>query len=168
MDFITRLPVSNGFDSMFVVVDRLSKMAHFIPTTADGCDTKETARLIRDHVFKLHGTPNDSISDRGSVFLSKFFGELSVLLNVTLRPSTAFHPQTEGQTECVNAILEQYIREYCNYQQDNWADLLSMAEFPYNNTASATTKMTPFFANYGFHPKYTLELRPGKPTLQLS
>jgi hypothetical protein len=167
MDFITGLPVSNGFDSILVVVDRLSKMAHFIPTTADGCDAKETARLIRDHVFKLHGTPNDSISDRGSVFVSQFFRELSALLNVKLRPSTAFHPQTDGQTERVNAILEQYIRGYCNYQQDNWADLLSMAEFAYNNTSSATTKMTPFFANYGFHPKYTLELRPGKPLPRL-
>jgi hypothetical protein len=115
MDFITGLPISNGFDSILVVVDRLSKMAHFIPTTADGCDAKETARLIRDHVFKLHGTPSDSISDRGSVFVSQFFRELSALLEVKLRPSTAFHPQTDGQTERVNAILEQSIRGYCNY-----------------------------------------------------
>jgi hypothetical protein len=157
MDFITGLPVSNGFDSILVAVDRLSKTAHFVPTTADGCDTKETTLLIRDYVFKLHGTPNDSISDRESVFVSQFFRELSVLLNVKLRHSTAFHSQTDGQTERVNAILEQYICGHCNYQQDNWADLLSMAEFAYNNTTSATTRMTPFFGNYGFYPKYTWE-----------
>jgi hypothetical protein len=82
MDFITGLPVSNGFDSILVLVDRLSKMDHFIPTTADSCDAKETARFIRNHVFKLHGTPNDSFSDRGSVFFSRFFRQLSALLKV--------------------------------------------------------------------------------------
>jgi hypothetical protein len=110
MDFITGLPVSNGFDSSLVVVYRLSKMAHFILTTADGCDAIETARLIREHVFKLHSTPNDVISDRGSVFVFQFFRELSALLHFQLQPSTAFHLQTDGQKECVNAILEQHIR----------------------------------------------------------
>jgi hypothetical protein len=143
-------------------------MAHFIPTTVDGCDAKETARLIRDHVFELHGTPNNSIYDRESVFVFQFFRELSAWLNVKLPPSTAFHPQTDSLTEHVNAILDQYIRRYCNYQQDNWADLLFMAEIAYNNTGSTTTKMREFFANYGFHLKYTLELWPGKPLPRLS
>jgi len=165
MDFITGLPISNGFDALLVVVDRLSKMSHFIPTTALGCDAKDTARLIRDNVFRLHGTPEESISDRGTVFVSEFFRELAKLLDVRLRPSTAFHPQTDGQTERINAILEQYLRGYCNYQQDNWSELLTMAEFSYNNSVSTSTQLSPFFANYGFNPRYTLELK--DPALRL-
>jgi hypothetical protein len=147
MDFFTGLPVSNGFDSFPVVVDRQSKTAHFILTISEGCDAKETAPLIREQVFKLDGTSNDSISDGESVFVSQFFRELSALVDVKLQPSTAYHSQTNGHTERVNSILEQYIRGYCNCQQENWIDLPSMAEFAYNNTASASTKMTSFFAN---------------------
>ena len=74
-------------------------------------------------------------------------------LDVRLRKSTAFHPQTDGQTEGVNQSLEQYLREYCNYEQDNWDDLLPLAEYAYNNSATIATQMSPFFANYGFHPR---------------
>jgi hypothetical protein len=168
MDFITGLPVSNGYDAILVVVDRLSKMAHFIATTAEGCDSKETAKLIRDNVFRLHGTPEESISDRGTTFVSEFFQELARLLDVKLRPSTAYHPQTDGQTERVNAILEQYVRGYCNYQQDNWSELLTMAEFAYNNTVPSSTQLSPFFANYGFNPRYTLEPRRGTTPISLT
>lgn len=167
MDFITGLPRSGPYDSVLVVVCRLSKMAHFIPTTMDGCDAKEVARLFRDNIFRLHGFPESSVSDRGSVFVSEFFRAFARLTKLKLRYSTAFHPQTDGQTERVNAILEQYVRGYCNYQQNDWTELLAMAEFAYNNSTSSTTRMTPFFANYGYHPRFLFELRSDQPRTPL-
>ena len=74
--------------------------------------------------------------------------------------STSFHPQTDGQTERVNALIEQYLRGYCNYQQDNWTELLTMAEFSYNNTLSSSTGITLFYAMYGEHPRYLIQSRP--------
>ena len=94
----------------------------------------------------------DITSDRGSLFTANFWKELTRELSIDRRLSTAYHPQTDGQTERVNATMEQYLRAYCNYQQDNWAELLTTAEFCDNNTVSSTTKQTPFFANYGYHP----------------
>ena len=86
---------------------------------------------------------------------SSFTKALCSLANVQQKMSTSFHPQTDGQTERVNAVVEQYLRGYCNYQQDNWSELLTMAEFSYNNTVSASTGVSPFFAMYGDHPKYS-------------
>jgi hypothetical protein len=79
-------------------------------------------------------------------------------LGTTRNLSMAFHPETDGQTERVNAIMEQYLRAYCNYQQDNWKQLLPIAEFYYNNTQSETTRVTPFYANYGYHPRFEPDL----------
>ena len=155
LDLITGLPTSNSFDAILVVVDRLTKMAHFIPCQTT-LDSVELAKLYRDYVFRLHGLPDDFVSNRGSVFTSKFTRALSRSLSIKTNFSTAFHPQTDGQTERINAILEQYLRAYVSYQQDDWNDFLSLAEFAYNNTISTTTKVTPFFANYGFHPRYEI------------
>jgi hypothetical protein len=155
MDFIVGLPESSGFDAILVVVDRLTKMAHFLPTTGT-VDSEGTAALFRDGVFRLHGLPSDLVSDRGATFTSEFSRSLCRLTGITQNLSTAFHPQTDGQTERVNSVLEQYLRGYSNYQQDNWAELLSMAEFSYNNKVSATTGVSPFFANYHYHPRYEI------------
>jgi len=153
MDFITQLPTSDGCSTVWVIVDRFSKMAHFIPI-ADGQKTAEgCAKLFLANVWKLHGLPSDIVSDRDPVFTSKFWAELMERLDVRLRKSTAFRPQTDGQTEWVNQTLEQYLRQYCNYEQDNWCDLLPLAEYTYNNSATTATQMSPFFANYGFHPR---------------
>ena len=86
------------------------------------------------------------------MFTSRFWAELMGRLDVRLRKSTAFHPQTDGQTERVNQSLEQYLRQYCNYEQDNWYDLLPLAEYAYNNSATTATQISPFYVNYGFHP----------------
>jgi transposase InsO family protein len=126
------LPKSGGADAILVVVDRLSKMAHFIPTN-ETITAKDLAKIYFDNIFKIHGLPADITSDRGSLFTSHFWEGLCACLNTKQNLSTAFHPQTDGQTERVNGILEQYLRAYCNYQQDNWRDLLTMAEFSYNN-----------------------------------
>ncbi|KAI0992699.1 hypothetical protein K3495_g15486 [Podosphaera aphanis] len=133
-------------------------MSHFIPTTTT-CSAKELAILLRNHVFRLHGLPNSVVSDRDPVFTSNLAREMAACLSIDLRFSTAFHPQTDGQTERVNSILEQYLRGYCNYQQDNWHDYLSLAEFSYNNSISSSTKVSPFFANYGFNPRYQIFTR---------
>jgi hypothetical protein len=162
MDFITGLPKSGGADAILVVVDRLSKMAHFIPTN-ETITAKDLAKIYFDNIFKIHGLPADITSDRGSLFTSHFWEGLCACLNTKQNLSTAFHPQTDGQTERVNGILEQYLRAYCNYQQDNWRDLLTMAEFSYNNSVSETTKVSPFFANYGYHPKYEIQMKPDYP-----
>ena len=162
MDFIIGLPVSQTCDALLVIVDRLTKMAHFVPTTSE-VTTKELARLIQDNLFRLHGLPKDFVSDRDKLFTSHFWKELTKVLQIKTNLSTAFHPQTDGQTERINAQLEQYLRAYCNYQQDNWMELLSMAEFSFNSSANESTGVAPFFANYGFHPRYDIVLDPSRP-----
>jgi hypothetical protein len=153
MDFIVDLPTSNTFDSIFVVVDRLTKMAHFIPCHKM-VTGEETARLFVDNVYRLHSLPNDIISDRGTQFTSKFWQSLFKILGVEIKLSSAYHPQTDGQTEHVNQVLEQYLRCTINYHQDNWVELLPLADFAYNNTLQGSTQQTPFFANYGHHPRF--------------
>jgi hypothetical protein len=153
LDFITDLPSSKAFDSIFVVVDRLTKMAHFMPCNKTVTDEK-TARLFMDNIYKYHGLLDDIISDRGSQFTSKFWQTLFKILKVKIKLSYAYHPQTDGQIERINQVLEQYLRCTINYHQDNWTELLPLAEFAYNNTIQGSTQQIPFFANYEYHPKF--------------
>ena len=119
MDFISQLPKSDGCLKVWIIVDRVTKMAHFVPVK-DGQKTAEhCAKLFLDNMWKLHELPSSIISDRDPVFTSKFCAELMGRLDVRLKKSTAFHPQTDGQTEWVNQSLEQYLCQYCNYEQDN-------------------------------------------------
>lgn len=149
MDFITALPkTKRGHDAILVVVDRLTKMAHFIPTTTDA-SAKFTANLFLDNIVKLHGLPKCIVSDRDSKFTSNFWKELHAILDVKLALSTAFHPQTDGQTERTNRTLEQMLRCFISYKQDNWDELLSTSEFAYNSHKSSSTNKSPFFLNYG-------------------
>ena len=130
MDFIVELPKSKDMTTIMVIVDRLTKMAHFIPFRC-----LPTAEIAADsfltNVFKLHGLPDSIVSDRGSQFTSDFWKRLCFILDIDHSFSTANHPQTDGQTERVNAILEQYLRCYINERQNNWIDLLPFAEFAY-------------------------------------
>jgi RNase H-like domain found in reverse transcriptase/Reverse transcriptase (RNA-dependent DNA polymerase)/Integrase zinc binding domain/Chromo (CHRromatin Organisation MOdifier) domain len=157
MDFIVELPESNGFNAILVCVDRLTKMAHFCPTTTN-VTAEDTADLYLRHVFKHHGLPTDVVSDRGTQFVSRFSSRLYDLCKIKHNKSTAYHPQSDGQTERVNQVLEQYLRIFCDYQQDNWFQLLPLAEFSYNNAQHASTQMSPFFANYGFNPRFSLQV----------
>jgi hypothetical protein len=152
MDAIVKLPKSNDFDSIMVFVDRFTKQAHFIPYTEKGFDSPELAIMFRQHIMRLHGIPTDIISDRGPIFNSKFWCAFVAGLGIKPNFSTAFHPQSDGQTERVNQVLEQYLRVHCNYDQSNWANLLDLAEFSYNNSVHASTRHSPFEANYGYHP----------------
>jgi Chromo (CHRromatin Organisation MOdifier) domain len=159
MDFIVELPPSQGFDAVYACVDRLTKMAHFVPTYSD-VTSEQTADLYLRNVFKMHGLPDDVVSDRGTQFVSKFSRRLLELLDVKGNRSTAYHPESDGQTERVNQTLEQYLRIYCDFHQDDWSQLLPLAEFAYNNARNSSTGMSPFYANYGYHPRASLKVQP--------
>src|SRR6266571_5003684 len=133
MDFIKQLPSSSGFTSILVVMDRLSKQCIFIPTH-DTITSPELAKLFLLNVFSKHGVPSHITSDRGPEFVSHFFRSLGKALDIRLHFTSGYHPEGDGQTEQMNQTLEQYLRIYCNYQQDNWSKLLPLTEFAYNNT----------------------------------
>jgi len=116
-DFITKLPLAQGYDSILVVVDRLTKMVHFIPTTEKTL-AEGLARLFRDNVWKLHGLPKSIISDRGPQFAAGLIQKLNEILGIKSKLSTAFHPQTNGQTKRVNQELEQYLRIFIDHRQE--------------------------------------------------
>jgi transposase InsO family protein len=157
MDYIEELPPSDGYDAILVIVNHLTKQAIFIP--AKITDTSvELARSFILHVFSKHGLPVTIVSDRGKLFVSKFWRPLCKALDIDSNLSTAYHPETDRQTERINQILEQYLRIYVNYQQDDWAPQLPLAEFVYNNSPHSATGVSPFFANKGYHPRLTINL----------
>ena len=156
MDFITALPPvmrdSCVYDAILVIVDRYTKMARYIPARKDW-----TAKDLAEHFFRLvcctnWGVPKGIVSDRGPTFISSFWGELCFQLQVQRRLSTAFHPQTDGQTERQNQTLEHYLRCFCSEDVERWLELLPIAEFAYNNSVHSSTKQTPFFILQGQHP----------------
>ena len=162
MDFITDLPPSmrRGLvsDSILVAVDRYTKFAIYIPSRMDW-----SAEIMADAVFDLvygqHGMPENWVTDRGSLFTSHFWETFCAHLSILCRYSSAFHPQTDGQTERQNQTLEQYLRTFVNYQQDDWAQWLIVAAFAYNNSVHTTTGVSPFFAAYGRHPRWEEEIK---------
>lgn len=157
MDFIVKLPPSHGYDSIWVVCDQMTRAAHFIPV-CESMDAPELARLFLDRMFRLHGFPQSIVTDCGSTFVSSFFTNLMKLCHVKMKPLTAYHPQTDGLTERTNRTLETYLRAFCSYQQDNWVDYLALAEFSFNNSINSSTRQTPFFANFGYHPVFDISL----------
>ena len=162
LDFVTGLPLNDGCDAVLVVVDRLTKERHFIACLAkdSGTSAEETAYLLISCVWRLHGLPDRIVSDRGPQFVAEMWKHLCRILSIEQQLSTAFHPETDGQTEIANAEMERYLRCYVNYMQDNWKRLLPMAEFAINNSVSATTGITPFFANKGYNPRMSFDLKP--------
>ncbi|CAI5460568.1 unnamed protein product [Closterium sp. Yama58-4] len=152
MDFIMALPRTvRGHDAIFVVVDKFSRAAHFIPTHGQ-VTAEEAATLFVDNVVRLHGVPDSIISDRDPRFTSKFWKQLFALFGTRLAMSSAYHPETDGQTERVNQTLEQILRSITMHDAEAWEKKVSMAEFAYNNTHHSATGMSPFFALYGQHP----------------
>ena len=157
MDFVTGLPIltdwkGKSYDSILVIVDRLTKMVRYEPVKIT-IDAPGLAEVIIDVMVRHHGLPNSIITDWSSLFTSKFWSLLCYLLGIKRRLSTAFYPQTNGQTERQNSIMEAYLRAFINWEQNDWARLLPMAEFAYNNAKNASTGHTPFKLNCGFNPQ---------------
>ena len=160
------LPLSNKHNAILVVINRLTKMKHLIPYhTTDNAD--KLAMLFIIYVWKLHGLPESIISDRGSLFKSEFWKRLCKRLNIHSLLSTTFHPETDDQTEIINATLKTVFRCYVNYHQDNWSEWLSLAEFALNNQKSESTKMSPFFANLVSHLRMGFESLSKIPELKI-
>jgi len=153
-----KLPLAQGYDSILVVVDRLMKMVHFI-SIIEKTLAKGLARLFRDNVWKLHSLPESIILDRGPQFAAGLMRELNEMLGIKSKLSTAFHPQTDGQTERVNQELKQYLRMFIDHRQEQWLEWLGMAEFTYNNKVHSSTQVSPFKANYGQDPRMGFEGR---------
>jgi hypothetical protein len=151
MDFVEGLPTSQGKNVIMVVVDRLSKYSHFTALTHPYTAGK-VARLFLDNIFKLHGMPSSIVSDRDPVFMSRFWHEMFRLHGTQLALSSAYHPQTDGQTEIVNKALEGYLRSFSGDRPKDWLRWLSLAEWSYNSSTHSSTKMSPFEAVYGYPP----------------
>jgi hypothetical protein len=149
MDFITGLPRVQGKDCIFVVVDRLTKFAHFFAIPTD-YKAIQVAELFFREVFRLHGLPRQIVSDRDGRFINAFWQELFRLTGTELATSTSYHPQTDGQTEIVNKWVEGYLRNYVGGQQRTWVRWLHMGEYCYNTTYHMSIKMSPFRALYGY------------------
>ncbi|SYW86803.1 uncharacterized protein UHO2_05427 [Ustilago hordei] len=157
LDFIEGLPPSKKYDSktydsILVIVDRLTKFAILAPTHKM-VTTKQTAVLLYGHMVRLFGYPDHMVSDRGRQFISGAWKAFAEQMGVKHSLSMAYHPQTDGQTERVNQVIEQYLRMYCNYEQDDWANLLDTAAFVYNSMVHNSIGVSPFFACYGWNPK---------------
>jgi hypothetical protein len=157
MDFITKLPLSEDpatgvmYDSILVIVDRLTKFSYFIPYQ-EATDAEQFAYIFLRNIVSTHGVPSEILSDRGPPFASKFWQALMDYVGLNHRLSTAFRPQTDGQTERTNQILEQYLRCYINYEQNDWVEKLPTAQLSYNTATHESTKLTPAYANFGFTP----------------
>jgi transposase InsO family protein len=149
MDFITGLPrTKSGYDSIWVVVDRLTKVAHFIPVKTTYTSAR-IAKIYMNQIVCLHGVPKSIVSDRGTQFTSHFWRQLHESLGTRLEFSTAFHPQTAGQTERVNQILKDMLRGCALDYGSRWDENLPYSEFSYNNSHQDSIEMAPFEALYG-------------------
>ena len=165
MDWIVALPLTTtpvgrvqGYNAIMVVVDRLTKMSHFIPMHETEVNAPQVGRMLVDNVFRPHGVPRSIVSDRDPKLTSEWMTEWCRLLGIDQAMSTAYHPQTDGQTERVNGVLEDMLRHYVSPSQTDWHEHLSMVEFAYNNSFHESVKDTPFFLNYGFNPLSPLDL----------
>jgi hypothetical protein len=149
MDFVVGLPrTPKGNDSVWVIVDRLTKVAHFVQVKT-WYATEKLADLYVEHILILHGAPRSIVSDRGPQFVAKFWKSFHQLLGTTLNYNTAFHPQTDEQTERVNQVLKDMLRACALTYGTDWESSLLLAEFSYNNSYQASLRMVPFEALYG-------------------
>jgi len=162
---VVELPESSGHDAVMTVMDAVSKRVHFILThmmvTAEGA-----AQLFLHYVWKLHGLPKRVVSDHGPQFVALFTKKLYRLLGIRLSFSIAWHPQTDGQTERVNQELDQFLRLFVNERQDDWYDLLPIAEFQHNNHVHSATQQPPFLLDMGRIPCMGFEPRQDPSSLE--
>lgn len=152
MDFITGLPESQGHDALLVIVDHDCTKGIILAPCKTTIGAIGTARLIFEHVVRRFGLPKRIISDRGPQFASRTFKALFAKVGVKTSLSTAYHPQTDGQTERANQEIETYLRIYCSRQPEKWADHLTEIEFCHNNREQSAIKESPFYVMMGYHP----------------
>ena len=138
-------------DYILVVVDRLSKMAHFLACKSN-ITARQTAQLFVDRVWSLHGLPKTVVTDRGAQFLNKFNHAVCSLIGTKHQCTSAYHPESDGQTERINRILGEMLRHFTNLKYDNWDQHLPLVEFAHNNAPTSATGMSPFFCCYGKNP----------------
>ena len=143
MDFITDLPLSNGYDSILTIVDCFSKETEFIPCNKTTM-ALDTAKLYLFHVWKDHGLPCSIVSDHGPHFALQVMMDLCKWLGISPKLSTTHHPQTDGQTEVMNQEVQQYLYLFCAEEQECWSDWLRLAQFTINNCQHSATKFSPF------------------------
>ena len=166
IDFVIDLPIltdwkGNSYNSILVIVDWLTKMVHYKPVKVI-IDAPGFAEIIINVVVRYHRLPDLIVTNRKSLFILKFWSLLYYFLNIKRKLLTAFHPQTDGQTKRQNSTSKAYLQVFVNFEQNNWARLLLMAEFAYNNAKNISTGYTPFEFNCGYHPRvfYEEDLNP--------
>jgi hypothetical protein len=149
MDFIEGLPESNGCTTLLVVTDRLSKDVILIPLKDTTAET--VAHNFLCYVVAYHWLPDAIVSDRGTQFTSHFWAILTKMMRITRRLSTAWHPQTDGSTERMNSTIEAYLHAYIEWAQSNWVKILSMASIAIKGREARSTRVSPFFLQYGYN-----------------
>lgn len=153
MDFIDGLPTSRQFNCLLVVVDKLTKYAHFIPLRHPYTASK-VAEVFVDNVYRLHSMPAALISDRDPVFTSQFWQSVFRATGTQLKMSTTNHPETDGQTERVNQSIECFLRCFISAHPQHWSKWISLCEFWYNTNWHASLGKSPFELLYGHPPRY--------------
>ena len=161
MDFMTGLPIltnwkGDSYDSILVIIDWLTKMIHYKPVKIIS-NASSLAKVIIDVVVRHYSLPNSIVTDRGFLFTLKFWSLLCYFFTIKRWLSTTFHPQIDGQTKRQNSTMKAYLRAFINFKQNNWASLLPMVEFAYNNAKNANTGHTPFELNCRYHPWVSYE-----------
>ncbi len=141
----------HGYDAILMIIDRFSKEIISVACSTE-LSSEGWAKILRDEVYLKHRMPQIVISNRGTVFVSKFMKDLYDLLQIKSNALTAYHPQTNRQTERVNQEVEKYLQIFIYHLQDNWVEWLSLAAFAHNNRTHSSTAKSPFKVNYGFNP----------------
>jgi len=155
MDFITGLLFAEKYNAICTIIDRLFKERHYVfcHWGNEGTAVDETVSILIWNVYRLYGLSDSIVSDRGSQFISTIWKSFNARLDIKINLSTVFHPETDGQTERANQDVEQGLRIYVNYIQNDWPRWLPIIEFADNNNRFASSSLTPFFLNKGFHPR---------------
>ena len=168
IDFIVKLPLSSsGNDTIITFIDELTKRAHWITTSEKPLTAEHFTKIFVDFSFRLHGLPTDIVSDRHVLFTSEWWRHLTKIWQSKLKMSTAFHPQTDGQAEMANSIVERYLWSFFQTLPLEWDRLLSLAEFSYNAHSHQSTGLAPFEEDLGYIPHLPMDViaesRPSRP-----